>query len=568
MPKSLLAFVCLIALAPNALAHATLLRSDPVPGSDLAAAPARVRLTFDERVEPVFNSLSVISLAGHRVDNGDVHVADDGSSIEVALAPLSAGPYVVLWKVNSADGHQVHGEFGFGVRSAAPDDSALQRFVLPEQSVASKSFGVFVKWMILTALVIWLGGIFFLLQIVSGARDTERSLPHVAIIEQRSLRLLLAMPFVYIACELEDLLAQTLTFSGLSLAKSLSAPTLAAVLFHTTYGEAWLARMACAGVLCILLLFAASTSSDEGVRRSASVAVAAPFFGGAILLTFPLSGHATAVPRLAWLAVLCDWCHLVATTVWIGGLVHLAFAVAAIECQDHAAIEFLGRMTARFSRFAKASVIVLLVTGVYAAWLHLPDWASFVTTAYGRTLFAKIGLVILILSVAAINLRRVVPALLGVRAHFGLARLWATRFAKLLRLEIAMGLAILLLVALLTSLPPASAVAAGPINLTRSSPQGGVTVNLTPNRVGSNQVIVTLFDSSGHEVTNAASVNVYLQMRDMDMALDTIPAQREPDGTYRALVDLSMAGRWRLSVEVSPERGDDFFVDFDFSSGF
>ena len=158
--KALLALLCLMSFATTLHAHATLLQTDPPSGSDIAQAPARVRLTFDERVEPVFNSLYVITPAGRRVDNGDSRVVGAGDVLEVAVHIVAPGPYIVLWKVNSADGHQVQGQFGFGFRSSAPDQGALQHFALAEPNPFLKTSVTTLRWASLTALVVWLGGIF------------------------------------------------------------------------------------------------------------------------------------------------------------------------------------------------------------------------------------------------------------------------------------------------------------------------------------------------------------------------------------------------------------------------
>jgi len=566
--KALLVAFCLCCLSADAQAHATLLQTDPIPGSNLASAPTQVRLTFNERVEPLFNSLSVMSLSGYRVDDGDAHLAGDGDTLVVTLSPIVPGAYVVLWRVNSADGHQVQGQFGFGFRSAAPDAAALQRFTMPTQSFSWQTFAVFMKWVSLTAVVVWLGGIFFLLRIapVSATREENPAYDVLQKVERRSIWLLRTAAWTFLISEIVDLTAQTTTFTGLAPTRALTFSNLAAVLSHTNYGEWWLVRVAAA--IPLIVLFAIRSSPSVSRAQSFWRAPVCMLLGALVLLTWPLSGHANAVARFTWLAVGMDWLHLAATSVWIGGLIHFVAVAGALRGDNSAPIELLGQVTRRFSRVAKASVAVLLGSGIYNAWLHLPSWAAFVTTSYGRVLLAKLIVAVLILSVAFVNLRRVLPALLSFRVRIDAARVWAGRFAQLLRGEAALGIAILALVAVLTSLPPASAVSTGPVNLMRRVSGDAITVSLAPNRVGPNTVTISLLDSSHRKITDTKRVTAYLRMRDMDMGLTTVAAQPAEDGTYRAVVDLSMAGRWSLSVEVSPANGDDFVAAFDFSCGF
>jgi len=567
--KALLALLCLMSFATTLHAHATLLQTDPPSGSDIAQAPGRVRLTFDERVEPVFNSLYVITPAGRRVDNGDSRVVGSGDVLEVAVNIVAPGPYIVLWKVNSADGHQVQGQFGFGFRSPAPDQAALQHFALAEPNSFLETSVTTLRWASLTALVVWLGGIFFLLGIVPAANsgigsDGELLGP----IQRRSLRLLQTAALAYIMVEIVELFAQTVLFSGLSVTKSLSPSALGAVLFTTAYGEWWLVRVIAAILLATLLLMTLSRSRSGSALHRVWLPSVSVLLGALMLLTLPLTGHARAVARFTWLVVLSDWVHLAATALWIGGLIHLAVAIPVVDRNEPYGIELLHRLASRFSRIAKTCALVLLATGIYAAWLHLPNWISFVTTAYGRALLAKLFLAILILGIAAVNLRRVLPAIADFNLHLEGARVWAGRFVTLLRTESILGVAILALVAVLTSLPPASAISAGPVVLSRKTPQATVTINLAPNRVGFNEIAISLLDSAGGKIADAKQVSVSLQMRDMDMALETIAARPTADGSYRADVNLSMAGRWSVYVEVSPARGDDFVTDFNFSSSF
>ena len=97
----------------------------------------------------------------------------------------------------------------------------------------------------------------------------------------------------------------------------------------------------------------------------------------------------------------------------------------------------------------------------------------------------------------------------------------------LLRLESALGVAILLAVAFLTGLPPATAFSAGgPVNLSQISKDAGIRVNLAldSTQTGTRHAVVTLADAGGDHIGDAQKVTLYLSMMDMDMGLETIPA--------------------------------------------
>ena len=108
-----------------ALAHASLIRSDPPANTRLERSPETVTVWFDEPIEPGYTFLTVYDQAGARVDRLDArYAAGREPSVALGLPELPTGSYVVVWRVISLDdGHAVGGAFAFGV-NAPPDPSA------------------------------------------------------------------------------------------------------------------------------------------------------------------------------------------------------------------------------------------------------------------------------------------------------------------------------------------------------------------------------------------------------------------------------------------------------------
>jgi hypothetical protein len=86
--------------------------------------------------------------------------------------------------------------------------------------------------------------------------------------------------------------------------------------------------------------------------------------------------------------------------------------------------------------------MVLAATGVYAILLHVPNLTALGSTAYGRALLTKLGLLALVFALGMLGF------LLGDRALFG----------RFLGAELVLVLAIFVATGFLTSLPPATAV--------------------------------------------------------------------------------------------------------------
>lgn len=110
-----------IALAPAAVAaHASLVKSSPARRAVLNQAPPRVDLTFNERLEPAYASVSVWDANGRQVDLKDAAVpASDPKRLTVSLPSLGPGTYTVRFRVLSVDGHVVESSFPFTIRGAA-----------------------------------------------------------------------------------------------------------------------------------------------------------------------------------------------------------------------------------------------------------------------------------------------------------------------------------------------------------------------------------------------------------------------------------------------------------------
>jgi methionine-rich copper-binding protein CopC len=115
--QTALLLVAALLLPTLAEPHAVLVKSSPARRAVLAHAPARVELVFNERLEPVYSTVSVWTATNVRVDDGKVVVGpEDARRLSVGLPPLAAGTYAVKFRVLSVDGHLVEGTYPFEIR--------------------------------------------------------------------------------------------------------------------------------------------------------------------------------------------------------------------------------------------------------------------------------------------------------------------------------------------------------------------------------------------------------------------------------------------------------------------
>jgi copper transport protein len=119
---------------------------------------------------------------------------------------------------------------------------------------------------------------------------------------------------------------------------------------------------------------------------------AAFVLGAAFASGLSLSGHSAADAGASWFSQLADWGHLTAASLWVGGLIQLAFVVWPT------APELRGKAFASFARLAPGLIAVLLAAGAYLSVLRLPVLSDLWSQGYGRILLVKISLVALALA--------------------------------------------------------------------------------------------------------------------------------------------------------------------------
>jgi putative copper export protein len=203
-------------------------------------------------------------------------------------------------------------------------------------------------------------------------------------------------------------------------------------LASTRFGTAFVA-MTLGFVLVGAFVFLAWLT-DRDVLLWPAFALAIVFASG-----FSLSGHSAGEPNSSGWSALADWTHLVAASFWAGGLAMLLLTVVSAPDLRRPAFT-------RFARLAPVLIALLVAAGTYLAVLRLPQPSDLWTTSYGHVLLVKLGLVALALLWGAFHHFVVEPRLDSPRV--------VARLPKSLAGEAAVGMAVLLLAAVLVNSAP------------------------------------------------------------------------------------------------------------------
>lgn len=226
--------------------------------------------------------------------------------------------------------------------------------------------------------------------------------------------------------------------------------TLSAVLWGTVFGTAIIARVATAAFALV---------ACAAWHRGNSLWAVLSLFGAIAITSFAWTGHGAADEGVAGIIhTIADVFHLLAAGVWLGALAALAILLAGVTRKDDAAVLLVYRCLASFSGIGSIVVGVILVTGIVNSWFLVGPARVWIMgrTGYGLLLLIKVGLFAVMLGLAALNRYNLTPRLnreaSGAGARDAISLLRISIF-----LESAAAAAILAIVSVLGTMPPASA---------------------------------------------------------------------------------------------------------------
>jgi copper transport protein len=547
----------LLAAATPVLAHALLLRSIPAENATLDRAPAQIELFFSETLEPSFSSISVLDSNGLSVDNADSKVdSADSTHLTVSLRSLPDGIYTVAWKALSAvDGHVTTGAFPFAVGNV--DAAALAAAEQATRQVKLSLGEIIAKWLLYLAAMALTGGTLFILIIWQPAYAALQSESEAAFDETLWERLArLALIGLGLASIL-GLLVQAGQAAGSEIAAPWS-PATGQILFSTRYGVLWLARF-------VLLLILVTTLLEMKSRRARWLSFGISLL---LLLTISLGSHAAAEPKPVW-PVLGDWIHLVAASIWVGGLTHFVAGIWTVRRLSPATRTHLtSELIPRFSILALLSVNVIILSGIYSAYLRIGSLEAFVNSLYGQALIVKILIALPMVALGAINLLVITPRIKRESIQANAPARVADRFRGIVLTEISLGVALVLSVSVFTSIPPARITSTAPA-LTASAQADDLKIDLdiTPGRVGLNTFTLKL-TANGQPVDETKEVALRFTPTKVNVPPSEVQLIASGGGVYSAKgAYLSLPDTWQVQAVVRREGQFDSFANFNFVVG-
>jgi len=257
--------------------------------------------------------------------------------------------------------------------------------------------------------------------------------------------------------------------------------------------------------------------------------------------------------------------------VWLGGLVMLVAVL--LPRRDLSSLQVA---LPRWSRVAAGCLGVIVLTGTFQAWRQVGTLGALRATDYGRLLIVKVVLVAGMVVLASFSrdlvlhlvpwsrLRpgRAVPVVAGGADDLPPGEDHEADQARTLRVlgrsvwvEIAAGIAVLVVTALLVNAPPARSAAATGANpnvveSTLKSSTLWVDVIVTPGKQGSNDLHISVLKPSGKFAT-VQDLKVTLDQPDRKIPPIAVPLSSLGSGHYLASgFTIPLAGTWRVTARA------------------
>lgn len=508
---SLAAILAVAASASPANAHANLVSADPQDGGRVETLD-EVSLLFTEEPEPSLSSLTLLDPNGSVIPLGELQV--EGRTLRASvLEDLEPSTYLISWRVfSTVDGHVTAGATVFGFQT---DAEAVD---LPEPVVPGVTpLGLIGRWIFLLGLALLIGsvGIEFLSPLA------VRALPRMAAAGAAAALIGVAI-----------LGHQQRVDSGGSISAFL----------QTSIGRAVLWRGVAAGVALV-----ATVAWGKWMRRRRYPALAALVAGLVAAIVHVANGHAGAGGGAQ---VAAQGVHLVASSLWIGGLLPLLAAVRVGNAR---------RVVNRFSAMALLLVGIVIVSGQLRSFDELGTLLVWNEGSYGRFVLVKWLLLVGILVFAAMNRRTNVRLL---------ADGYPEPLTRAVRNEAILAVFAIGAAAALANISPSAA--AGPtqgparVEVAKTNFAGDVRAQLIadPGRPGPNSFQVTLTDLPEEEPITGADVRLRFRYRGRPgIQPSELELEEQDPGTYLGQgANLAPAGPFEVTVLVQTSTGSDEVV--------
>lgn len=551
---------------PSSYAHSFIVKSDPSPSQSISSPPTKVDVYFNDPIDIKYSQLKVLDSDGTQIQLGDQqYINNDQSTLSVSLPPnLKNGVYTVSTKVlDQTDGHVTENAYVFGVGQAVPQNLATApsnyQVSIPEAAARFPSLlgQVIVAGVATSTLWLW-GPINKIPRFRDALSETRIK------IEKSAIRLSVIGSIVILAAGFAMIIVQ---------AYSINAGILDAI--STKFGNMWILRMIASTVLFALSItvYAKSKKSTNILSRKYLGILSAVSF--TVLFSTSVISHGAATGKI--IPIVLDFFHNVFASLWIGGIIYIAFVIMPHLRQitnSNLGLSTISLLIPRFSTLVITVLGAVTITGPFLLYTIEGNLALTLASFYGKILIIK-----LILAATMIALGAYDHMFISNKAYLAISNSTTQtihtksildNFNKSIRIEAFVGIALIAAVAILvdSGLPSSEFqnqlqlipgnVFALSLNDASSSQEftqtrfvenaSRVVLSMNPFSTGSNSFSISFLDSAKNPI-DMKSVQLKLTQTDSGIGPITIDANKSSLGTFTTNTEFGFPGHWTVRIE-------------------
>ncbi|MFB5631281.1 MAG: CopD family protein [Nitrosopumilaceae archaeon] len=544
MKKLFLILILIISFGfPLAEGHPFTVETNPPQASNAATGITQISITYSEAIEIDFSVIKVFDSNGIQIDNKDTSYFKGEQSLVVTTPPLNDGVYTVTSKVLSkVDGHLVDYAFVFGVGQVIIDPELIDKqgtsenLFYPEAAARFPGFvgETIVLGSIISSLLIW--------------KTLRRDLiaDKLSVLQRNYHNKFSTITGI-------GLIAVFVSNILMLIMQTIRLETSAIDSVQTSFGMTWMIRMGITIALLIIWFWIER-------KKQLSIKNQIPFliFSLALIGTSTMIGHGAASEQA--LAIILDYVHNLLASLWIGGIIFFGFILLpTLSILENKNKELLAlSVLPRFSIMIIISLGIIIISGPTLLWFLESDVGSLLDSTYGSLILAKITIASLMI-------------VLGGYKQFGIQNraekniksgsiVVYKKLRRSLKIEAALGIALLGVVALLTN----GSLPAGEIQQAQAqefifgfqtvefSENARFDVNIEPFTSGQNTIKIQVSDFDGNALNDIDALKVKISNPQRNIAPIIIPINEIKTSTiqYEGDVTFGFSGKWQMEIEA------------------
>lgn len=544
MKKLFLILILIISFGfPLAEGHPFTVETNPPQASNAATGITQISITYSEAIEIDFSVIKVFDSNGIQIDNKDTSYFKGKQSLVVTTPPLNDGVYTVTSKVLSkVDGHLVDYAFVFGVGQVIIDPELIDKqgtsenLFYPEAAARFPGFvgETIVLGSIISSLLIW--------------KTLRRDLiaDKLSVLQRNYHNKFSTITGI-------GLIAVFVSNILMLIMQTIRLETSAIDSVQTSFGMTWMIRMGITIALLIIWFWIER-------KKQLSIKNQIPFliFSLALIGTSTMIGHGAASEQA--LAIILDYVHNLLASLWIGGIIFFGFILLpTLSILENKNKELLAlSVLPRFSIMIIISLGIIIISGPTLLWFLESDVGSLLDSTYGSLILAKITIASLMI-------------VLGGYKQFGIQNraekniksgsiVVYKKLRRSLKIEAALGIALLGVVALLTN----GSLPAGEIQQAQAqefifgfqtvefSENARFDVNIEPFTSGQNTIKIQVSDFDGNALNDIDALKVKISNPQRNIAPIIIPINEIKTSTiqYEGDVTFGFSGKWQMEIEA------------------